>query len=122
MPTITFIRGRVKLNYPGLTMDEIRAIHYSRNDNQAAEITYLDVISGDYKLVSDAKSSLHRLSLGTNSGNAHNSKWESADGHTEYVFRYSYGEGQFEMVTSPLKSGDLQFRAGHQKRACLVGT
>jgi Ca2+-binding RTX toxin-like protein len=123
--TIAAIRRAVLQTFSDrfVNLSEIRAHHYARNSNQLTEIDYLDVVTGRFDLVSDAKSALHRLNRGADAGNERNSKWTAADGGAEYVFRYvgGAGEGGFRLVTRPLNVGTFNFvpasdsLSGHEK-------
>ncbi len=101
----------------GLTRTEAREQHYARNDNQSSSIGYVDVLMGNYTKMSDEKSAFHRLNKPWDNGdayttNANNSKWVSAQGFEEYVFRYvgSPQKGGFELVTSSLNQGTYNYK------------
>lgn len=110
MPRISKIRSQTlqyfKNNFIGIeTEDDARALHYARNDGQLSSISYVDVVRGKFKKVSEAQSALHQLGA----GNADNTKWVSKNGKQEYVFRYEKGSDSFLMDTSPLNQGTFNF-------------
>ena len=98
----------------GLALDQVKADHYARNDHQATDVSYVDIILGDFQQMPDAKAVYHKLNKKWDKGNLFNSKWVSTDdgGHQEYVFRYEgdAATGGFRLVTKPLNVGSYNFK------------
>ena len=109
-PTKDEVLTYFKLNFDGVeTEDDAKEIHYQRNLLQQSEVSYVQVITGGFRQVTEAKSAFHRLDLDGGSSNADNSKWVSTDGKAEYVFRYDFDLGKFEFVDSSLNQGTYNF-------------
>ncbi|MCV2891242.1 Calx-beta domain-containing protein [Ruegeria aquimaris] len=92
-----------------MTAYEVMETHYARNVAQEpyTPVRYADVILGNFTLLPAGASALHRLNVPFDSGNNENAKWISSSGSFEFVYRYS--DDGFNLVTSPLNQGTLNF-------------
>lgn len=99
-------------------IDQVREIHMLRQTvlrPGPEDMTQL-ILSGDFTLLTAAKSAFHQIGP----GNEHNLKWVSADGLQEFVYRYE--EGGYVLLTDandPVNVGTYNYASPDDATAHL---
>ena len=86
LKTTVKIQMDLFLKFAGLTEEQYKKIHYTRNDYQKSDVNYSDISASDsgFRKLPPEKSIFHQIGI----GNENNEKWVNDNGE-EYVFNPS---------------------------------